>query len=262
MWKDSASVLVPEGKVRNGWFKNPDFDPHDSDVETAEFLGHSQEMFLEDWSADRDPASPRKLVLSQTPWINVATLPQGNDDGVVPGLKILGEGEYAENDMPAADTDSGGWPQGSRALGVRFINKADAIHLTGDQHLATLVQYGVKDFRDGPFVFTGPAVSNTFPRRWMPKEPGANRAEGAPRYTGDFLDGFGNMMTVWAVANPLDRGLEPRRLFDLSPGYGIVRINPNTGDAVIEAWPRWSDSSDSSQQFQGWPYAIPSRDTP
>ena len=262
MWKDSASVLVPEGKVRNGWFKNPEFDPRDSDVETAEFLGHSQEMFLEDWAADRDPASPRKLVLSQTPWINVATLPQGNDDGVVPGLKILAAGEYAENDMPAADTDSGGWPQGARALGVRFIDKADAIHLTGDQHLATLVQYGVKDFRDGPFVFTGPAVANTFPRRWMPKEGGANRAEGAPRYTGDFLDGFGNMMTVWAVANPTDRHIEPRRLFDLSPGYGIVRVDPNTGNTVLEAWPRWSDSSDSSQQFEGWPFTVPSRVQP
>lgn len=262
MWKDSASVLVPEGKVRNGWFKNPDFDPRDADVEGAEFLGHSQEMFLEDWANDRDPASPRKLVLSQTPWINVATLPVGDDDGVVPGLKVLAPGEYAENDMPAADTDSGGWPQSARGLGVRFIQKADAIHLAGDQHLASLVQYGVQDFRDGPFVFTGPAVANTFPRRWMPREGGKNRAEGSPKYTGDFLDGFGNMMTVWAVANPTDRGLEPRRLYDLSPGYGIVRVNPNTGDAVLEAWPRWSDSSDSSQQFEGWPYSVPSRDTP
>ena len=93
----------------------------------------------------------------------------------------------------------------------------------------------------------------------MPKEGGANRAEGAPRYTGDFLDGFGNMMTVWAVANPTDRHIEPRRLFDLSPGYGIVRVDPNTGDTVLEAWPRWSDSSDSSQQFEGWPFTVPSR---
>ena len=262
MWKDSASVLVPEGKVRNGWFKNPDFDPRDADVEGARLLGESQEAFLKAWSTDRDPRSSRKLVLSQTPWINVATLPVGKDDGVVPGLTVLAPGEYPPNDHPAADTDSGGWPQSARSRAVRFMKDADAIHLTGDQHLATLVQYGVDGFRDGTFVFTAPAVANTFPRRWMPRDGGENRAEGAPRYTGDFRDGFGNPMTVWAVANPTDRKVEPRRLHDLSPGYGIVRINPENGDAVIEAWPRWLDPDDDARQFEGWPHFVPSGTDP
>ncbi len=84
MWKDSASVKLPEAKVRNGWFRNPDFDPKDADVPDAMFLGPTQEAFLEDWAASRDPRSPRKIVLSQTPWVNVATLPPGRDDGVVP----------------------------------------------------------------------------------------------------------------------------------------------------------------------------------
>ncbi|MCH2160573.1 MAG: metallophosphoesterase [Phycisphaerales bacterium] len=259
MWKDSASVMVPEAQVRNGWFKNLEFDPRDADVEGARLLGDTQEAFLEEWSTDRDPRSSRKLVLSQTPWINAATLPVGNDDGVVPGLKVLAPGEYPPNDAPAADTDSGGWPQAARARGVGFIHAADAIHLAGDQHLASLVQYGIDGYRDGPFVFTAPAVANTFPRRWMPREGGANRAEGAPKYTGDFLDGFGNPMTIWAVANPTDRRIEPRRLYDLSPGYGIVRIDPKSGDAVIEAWPRWVDPGDDSLQFPGWPHFVPAR---
>ena len=121
------------------------------------------------------------------------------------------------------------------------------------------MQYGINGYRDGPFVFTAPAVANTFPRRWMPKEGGANRDEDAPKYTGDFQDGFGNPMTVWAVANPTDRKIEPRRLYDLSPGYGIVRIDPMNGDAVIEAWPRWVDPDDDSKQFTGWPRTVPSR---
>ena len=259
MWKDSASVMVPEGKVRNGWFRNPDFDPKDSDVAAAEFLGPTQEAFLSAWATDRDPASPRKIVLSQTPWVNAATLPPGTDDGVVPGLRIHAKGEYAENDMPAADTDSGGWPQTARTRAVRSISDADAIHLAGDQHLGSLVQYGVDTYRDGGFVFTPPAIANTWPRRWMPIEPGENHVDGMPRYTGDFVDGFGNLMTVWAVTNPEDRGLEPRRLFDLSPGYGIVKIDPLNGDATLEAWPRWADPEDSSAQYEGWPFEVPSR---
>jgi hypothetical protein len=257
MWKDSASVVVPEAQVRNGWFRNLEFDPRDADVEGAEFLGMTQELFLEAWSIDRDPLSSRKLLLSQTPWVNVATLPKGKDDGVIPSLTIFPRGGYAADDHPAADTDSGGWPQSARKYAVRLISEADAIHLTGDQHLATLVQYGVDAFRDGAYVFTGPAVANTWPRRWMPKNGGENRAPGAPRYTGDFRDGFGNLMTVFAVANPEDRRIEPRRLFDLSPGYGIVRVNPTTGQTVLEAWPRWSDPDDSRQQYEGWPFTVP-----
>ena len=257
MWKDSASVKVPGAEVRNGWFRNPDFDPRDADVEGAEFLGGSQEAFLEKWSRSRDPRSPRKIVLSQTPWVNVATLPAGRDDGVVPSLRIHEAGGYAEADVPAADTDSGGWPQSARARAVRALAVADALHLCGDQHLGSLVQYGVDDYRDGSFAFTPPAVANTWPRRWMPIEPGTGRWEGAPRYAGDFEDGFGNLMTVIAVTNPEDRGIEPRRLFDLSPGYGIIEVDPSGGDAVLEAWPRWVEPTSDDGQYPGFPFRIP-----
>jgi alkaline phosphatase D len=259
MWKDSASVKVPAAEVRNGWFRNLDFDPKQSDVADAEFLGPTQEAFLEAWSTDRDPRSPRKLVLSQTPWVNVATLPPGKDDGVVPGLKIFPKGGYAENDVPAADTDSGGWPQGARLRAVRSISDADALHLAGDQHLGSLLQYGVDGYRDGAYAFTPPAVGNTWPRRWMPIEPGANRWDGAPRYAGDYEDGFGNLMTVYAVTNPEDRGIEPRRLHDLSPGYGIVEIDAATGDARLECWPRWGDARDDATQYEGFPYEVKAR---
>ena len=260
MWKDSATVKVPEGKVRNGWFRNPDFDPRDADVEGAEFLGSTQEAFLEAWAKDRDPRSPRKIVLSQTPWVNVATLPPGRDDGVVPRLTIHAAGEYAEDDQPAADTDSGGWPQTARTRAVRSLAVADALHLCGDQHLGSLVQYGLEEHRDGTFAFTPPAVANTWPRRWMPIEPGGERWDGAPRYAGDFEDGFGNLVTVYVVTNPEDRRLEPRRLFDLSPGYGIVEVDPVDGSLLLEGWPRWADPADDAQQYDGFPFVVPRRD--
>ncbi len=257
MWKDSATVMVPEGDVRNGWFRKPGFDPRDADVEGAQFLGATQEAFLEAWATDRDPRSPRKIVLSQTPWVNVATLPPGRDDGVVPRLTIHRAGEYAEGDEPAADTDSGGWPQSARTRAVRTLARADALHLCGDQHLGSLVQYGVDDHRDGTFAFTPPAVANTWPRRWMPARAGGGSWEGSPRYAGDYEDGFGNLMTVFAVTNPVDRRLEPRRLFDLSPGYGIVDVDPIDGSLVLEAWPRWADPADDSEQYDGFPFVIP-----
>lgn len=90
----------------------------------------------------------------------------------------------------------------------------------------------------------------------MPIDEGGNRWEGAPRYAGDFEDGFGNLMTVFAVTNPEDRGIEPRRLFDLSPGYGIVEVDPVTGDLLLEAWPRWADPRENPAQYEGFPFRI------
>ena len=66
-------------------------------------------------------------------------------------------------------------------------------------------------------------------------------------------------MTVFAVTNPEDRGIVPRRLHDLSPGYGIVEVDPVTGDAVLEAWPRWGDPSDDATQYDGFPFEVKSR---
>ena len=93
----------------------------------------------------------------------------------------------------------------------------------------------------------------------MPIEPGANRWDGAPRYAGDYEYGFGNLMTVYAVTNPEDRGIEPRRLHDLSPGYGIVEIDAATGDARLECWPRWGDARDDATQYEGFPYEVKAR---
>ena len=78
---------------------------------------------------------------------------------------------------------------------------------------------------DASWAICVPSVANVWPRRWYPSEPGANRAPGAPRYTGEFLDGFGNRMTVHAVSNPVASGVEPRALFDRAPGYGIVTFD-------------------------------------
>ena len=93
----------------------------------------------------REPAAPSQPDAR----VNVATLPPGKDDGVVPRLKIFPADGYAADDVPAADTDSGGWPQSARLRAVRSISAADAIHLAGDQHLGSLLQYGMDGFRDG-----------------------------------------------------------------------------------------------------------------
>ena len=257
-FKDSASVVVPAGKVKNGWFQAPGFDPREADVKGAVLLGERQQRFLVEWSQEWDNRAWMKVLLSQTPFVNVATIPEeASGGGVLPSLPIPEAGSYPEGFKFAADTDSGGWPQTPRDRVVRTLSDCFAIHLTGDQHLGSLVEYGADDFRDGGYAFTSPAIANTWPRRWWPPMHGADPEPGAAHYTGDFNDGFGNMMTVWAVSNPVISGEQPAALYDRTPGYGVIRLRPDSREITFECWPRWVDPlADDARQFNGWPRTI------
>ncbi len=258
-FKSSPTVMVPEGKVVNGWFQNLDFDPaKNADVEEAVLLGQRQLDFLHEWSKDWSRDARIKVVLSQTLFSNVATLLEGATSGsVIPSLEYLLPDEYPEGWHLAADADSNGWPQSGRNRALREMRRGFALHICGDQHLGSTIQYGVDEWHDAGFALCVPSVANFWPRRWYPPEPGSNRDPDADRYTGDYHDGFGNLMTVFAVSNPVITGRKPAILYDRAPGYGIVRLNTETRDITIECWPRWEDpSKPSARQYPGWPIII------
>ena len=195
-----------------------------------------------------------KVVLSQTIFGNVATIPSDAMSGsVIPSLPIPKPGAYVAGDKMAADMDSNGWPPSGRDRALRAMRKGFSVHLAGDQHLASTIQYGIDAFGDGPFALCVPSVANFWPRRWYPPEPGSNRAPGSAPYTGDFLDGFGNPMTVYAVSNPGRWGREPTTLHDRAPGYGIARFNRASREVSLEAWPRWADPTAGDPPYPGWP---------
>ncbi|MCH2140617.1 MAG: alkaline phosphatase D family protein [Phycisphaerales bacterium] len=255
MFKSSPSVAVPDGQFKNGWPQAPDFDASvDADVPHAELLGERQERFLEEWASRSDDRFA-SVVLSQTPFCNLATLPPKATSGsALPQARLLEADAYPDDYMLASDGDSNGWPQTPRNRAVRSMAKASAIHICGDQHLGALLEYGVDSFDDGIWAFSVPAVSNTWPRRWFPPEPGENRIDGSPRYTGEFFDGFGNRMRVHAVANPHKSGRKPSNLHDRMPGYGIVRFDRATGRATFECWRRpQRGASEVPSQYPGWP---------
>lgn len=255
-FKSSPTVMVPEGRIVNGWPQNPDFDAaKQSDVAGAKLLGQRQLDFLRAWSQDWSHHAAMKVALSQTLFSNVATLPRAaGSDKVVPKLNIVKPGEYPPNDHRVSDHDSNGWPQSGRNKAIRELRRGFALHVCGDQHLGSTVQYGVDDWQDASFAICTPSIANFFPRRWFPGTPGKNREPGAPKYTGDFLDGFGNHVTVHAVSNPVDTGREPRALHSKAPGYAVVNINTETREYTLANWPRWEDpSKPGANPYAGWP---------
>ncbi len=257
-WKDSATALLPDSGIVNGWADDPRYDARRrSDNPAFPLLGDRQEEFLEAWAQDWDGAS-MKAVISQTIFANVATLPKDTTTDAVTGqLRVNAPGEYAPGEEPVQDHDSNGWPQSGRNRAVRLLRKALAVHIAGDQHLGSTVQYGVDQWDDASWAICVPSVANIFPRRWFPAEPGRNRKPGAPRNTGEYRDGFGNRVTIHAVSNPEANGIEPTALFQRAPGYGIIKFDRSERAIEFANWPRWVDASDpDANPYPGWPIRI------
>ncbi len=239
MFKTGPDGEVPPTGGRADHVTDPNFDPKTADLPGLELLGERQLKFLRDWATDWKGAD-MKAVVSQTIFAAMATTHGGNRQRLV------------------ADYDANGWPQSERNKALQEIRKAFAVHLAGDQHLPAVIHYGVDEFRDAGVAFAGPAVNVGYPRWFEPTEPGKNRQPGSPENTGDFLDHFGNPMTVLAVKNgdvkPPAKLLE--NLEGKSSGLGVVRFDKKNREITIECWPFLTDPMTPNSQFPGWPVKI------
>lgn len=214
------------------------YDPKQFDVAGKKLLGDRQLAFLDAWGQDWDGVV-MKAVVSQT-LFGMASTHHGS-----------GKTFYY------ADFDANGWPQTGRNKAVEAMRKCYAVHLAGDQHLATILRYGVDDWRDSSWAFVVPSIANLWPRWWEPKTTGRNPEPGAQDHTGDFLDGFGNRLTVVAHTNPVKTGRKPAELHDRMPGWGLARFDKAKRAITFECWPRMTDPTDpASKQYRGWPRTI------
>lgn len=263
-FKSAPKLVLPkEAKVWNGFITNPDFDIKKHKNLNADLLGERQHKFLEHWALDWNHGAQMKVVLSQTNFATVATLPKGTrTDAVVPSLEIPKKGEYVMGDWPTVDMDSNGWPSNQRDRAVEQLRKCFAFHIAGDQHLGSFIQYGIDEHGDSGYAFAGPALNNIWPRRFWPSNVNASKhSYENPAYVGDHMDGFGNKMTVLAVANPYKTGLMPEVIHDRATGYGLVTFNKKERTIKTECWARFMDPSEKKgKQNPGWPITIKEED--
>ncbi|MHC4703667.1 MAG: hypothetical protein ACYTFQ_24165, partial [Planctomycetota bacterium] len=159
------------------------------------------------------------------------------------------------------DLDSNGWPQTGRNKALMEFRKAFALMIAGDQHLATIIHHGVNNWSDSGYSMCVPSIANLYLRWWAPLEPGKNREPGAPEYTGEFLDGLGNKVTMLAVANPSPKRNGGDKLTTRAAGFGVVKFNVKTRKITMECWPRNVDITDpDTDQYPGWPRTIDQQD--
>ena len=243
-FKTGPFGTIPKLGPRPDHIVDPAYDRKAIDLAGLELLGKRQLAWLATWAADWRGVRA-KAALSQTAFCGAVHL-HGNRDN-----RLL------------ADLDCNGWPQSGRNAALRILKSAKASHLCGDQHLAVVVKHGIDEFGDGPWAFTAPALVNTIYGRWwhpLDEKPGGNPAAGSPLpWTGDYLDGLGNRITMVAYANPADTSDEKQR----GDGYGIARwefAKPGVGRAMpgtltFECWPRFpvTDADGAPRQYPGWP---------
>jgi alkaline phosphatase D len=254
-WKSAPKTFLPEAKILNGWPQNPQWKGEQGDVPGAQLLGERQERFLAEWARDWKD-SWIKAVISETIFCNLATLPVSMmSDAGTPKLPVMELGGYAPGEKLTMDHDSNAWPQTPRNRALRLMRLCAAVHIAGDQHLGSTLQYGIDDFNDGPWSICTPSISNMFPRRWYPPTDGANRPPGAPRNFGEYRDGFGNHMTVHALANPQKFGATPAALHERAPGFGTGEFDRATHRITLTNYPRYGD-----KPYPGWPVTIDQMD--
>lgn len=242
-WK-SGPERVETGSGRADHVLDPKFDTSVLDQEGLVLLGERQERFLEQWGEDwRGHAM--KVLFSQTVFAGVATHHGSNK-------------QYLK-----ADLDSGAWPQTQRNKAIDIIRKSMALHINGDQHLTTLSQYGVAKQRDSNWSFCTPAIAAGYPRSWLPDEVGMpHKKRPAHNYdnTGEYLDGFGNKVYVYAVGNPAT-GVDKNRYkkaHQKASGFGLVTIDTKKKTYHLDCFRFAIDATDGdpNNQFPGWPVVI------
>jgi phosphodiesterase/alkaline phosphatase D-like protein len=236
-FKSGPQGLVPQIGPRPDHIRDADYDPKTVDVPGAVLLGERQLRFLREWGGDWRGVD-MKAVLSQTIFCGGAHI-----HGKVGGRLH-------------ADMDSNGWPQKGRNKALAEIRRCFAVHIAGDQHLATIFHHGIDDWEDACYSFCVPSIANFYLRWWDPLEAGQNRQAGMPEYTGRHLDGFGNRITCWAAANP---STEPNgdKLTTRAAGFGVVKFNKRTRQITFECWPRNVDiTAPGARQYPGWPKTI------
>ena len=231
-FKTGPAGLIPQQGPRPDHIDNPAYDRASVDVPEARLLGKRQLHFLHQWGQDWEGAQI-KAVLSQTIFGGGAHI-HGSNTG-----RLL------------ADLDSNGWPQSGRARALREIRRCFAIHIAGDQHLATVIHHGINSWEDSIYSFCVPSIVNYYGRWWWPLEEPLNHDPLSPLpFTGRFFDGMGNKLTMHAYANPTKENHN-------AAGYGLVRFDKPTRRITIECWPRHVDvTASSAKQVPGWPITV------
>ena len=218
-----APVPDPESKRPNRTLevvKDPAFDTSQLEHPDLQLFGTEQEKFLTDWAEQTVASGKLAAVLHQSPLCNI--------------------GNY---DPRYGDMDSNGWPKTARDRGLKCVQAAHPLMISGDIHYGTLARHGVRDWHDGPWSFSVPAFASKANRRWAPTVAAQGDSIEGIDGSGNHHDRFGNKITVYGTAPG-------------TQGYGLVHFNKKEMLIRIELHTFDADRKPDHKNVPGWPLTI------
>ena len=191
-------------------------------------------VLLNDSPARWTPDSWMHVAVSSRLFAAFATLPPDKSIRIAkPGQYFTDEAIYADKTPPLPE----------------LLRDPKVLHIAPGPRYGCTIQY-----ENGAWALGLPGVVQTNPLHWFPPQPGRNHKPDAPRYTGEFDLPSGSRITVHAVANPVDLGVDPAEVAQRAPGYGIVKFHRSPRSVEISVWPRWTDSTQpGAKPYEGWP---------
>lgn len=209
-------------KSFNGFALNKSSPIINYEAKNLKLLGDNQLKMIANW---RNNTIKTKIVLTQSAFASLTTTPH---DFNTLNDKLAKKDSLAQIVSP--DMDTNGWPKVGRDKALSAFNDSSVLFLSGDQHLAAVVQ--LFDTSNTPYTFFSvPSIANTWPRVWSPKNGGLENQ------LGFFTDAFGNKLNVKAVVNPDNNVAEPIEINSRMPGFGIIKINTQENKAKLYAYP-------------------------
>ena len=256
-YRSSPASIYPSLPIVNGYLLNPIFDNQVISTNDATILGKIQKSFLSTWINDFKN-SYFKVYLGQLTFSNLQTVPDST-----PVSRYRHQLPcFVESEQPswksALDFSSGAWPIQERNEILNILRQSGALVIGGDNYLPSLVHYGIDNQKDAVIGFTIPAIAKTSGTRWYIKKNQPKKNETS--IDNNYLDGFGNRMSILAVANAVP-GKDIDKVFNEKSGFGLVTFNKTSGIIVIQALKRNENlKKNLPTNMEGYPFTFLNKD--
>jgi len=254
--RSAPAPLLPEALIRNGWPQNPDFDlKKAARVKEARLLSEEQLQLLKKWVLDWTGGVWFKACLSSSAFVSLLTLPEGQPgEEALWQLSPLKPGEYPESDRPAADFNTGGWPQPARDEILRLLRQARAVHLCGSGGPPAVLKYGLEKPGEAVAALIAPAIQAQVALRWTPAPAKKVGQKKEPLPTGNQEDAFGNKFHLLLVNNPSgeDKAMGLRSI----SGFALVTFEKSSRQVILENYQLEEKPGARAVLMPGWPAVV------
>ena len=177
----------------------------------AVLLNDEQLKMLNDWSVEWK-RQDMKLVFTQSVYACLSSVRRGYVPYLSDNITVNNTSAIAAR--LAKDMDANGWPKNGRDTALKVIRKSAALIVGGDQHFPSISQQGINDWKDAAYTLTVPALSNAYPRFFMP--------DSLDFYgNNNYKDGFGNKVSMLSYSNPVKKDSMPM-WYEGAPGFGFI----------------------------------------